>query len=85
MPYIKPELRPPIDRVVEELVDVCHTHGDMSYAIYRFLLARIKMEGASYEKIKGVISIGTETTQELRRRVLVPYEDEKMFENGDVE
>jgi len=46
---------------------------------------RVRLKKGSYTKISEAISTLTDAEYELRRRFLVPYEETKILDNGDVE
>ena len=60
--------------------------GDMTYLVYCIGLEYIKKRGGdSYTNISTAISCLNDAAEELRRKKLNPYEDDKIIENGDVE
>ena len=82
MPYIKKERRP----ICDEIVTAMHAagikaDGDLNYILYAFCKRYVP---ASYNQYKNYISELQETATEIRRRILGPYEDQKIIENGDV-
>lgn len=82
MPYVKQERRPALDRIVllMALEDV-KADGDLNYILYAF--ARYGVT-PGYNSYKNYIGELTEAGAEIRRRLLAPYEDTKIKENGDV-
>jgi hypothetical protein len=82
MPYIRPEQRqlftaldtltPPIDS------------GEMNYCITRLIHLYIHHNGRRYKQMNDVVGALECAKQEFLRRVVGPYEDEKIKENGDV-
>ena len=77
---------------VDKLRDsVCHSHmaehpGTLNYIITRLcdFWCRDYAGEANYEKYNAVIGVLECVKQELYRRQIAPYEDEKCRENGDV-
>jgi len=58
--------------------------GELTYVVYALALSYFKgIE--SYTNISTAISSLQDAAEELRRRHLNPYEDEKIRTNGDVE
>jgi len=59
--------------------------GALNYL--NFLIARtyLKVVGNSYYNISTVVNAVEDSAKELRRRLLDPYEDKKIKQNGDVE
>ncbi|MGI0075867.1 MAG: DUF6899 family protein [Nitrosopumilaceae archaeon] len=86
MPYIKQEKRyaldPTIDRLTSQIRILDSKEGNLNYTITR-LLTDVYDE-VSYTNINTMIGILGCVQQELYRRVAVPYENQKAFENGDV-
>lgn len=83
MPYIRQELRPVMDTVVDQMVKAgVKADGDLNYILYKFCKNRIK---PSYNNYKNFLGELNEAAEEIRRRLLAPYEETKISENGDVE
>lgn len=82
MPYIKWEERDEIVSLVAALAQAIQTPGQLAYALYLLLLARTRDSG--FEKMSGVLGVFEAVKLEFYRRVVVPYEQEKIAENGDV-
>lgn len=82
MPYVKQDRRPDLDMVVSLMNDVeVIANGDLNYILYAFCKRNIK---PSYNNYKNYLGELNEAAEEIRRRLLAPYEDEKIVENGDV-
>lgn len=87
MPYIKKEDRPAIDTVLAPLIDhvkslpEAEQDGVLNYAITKVLKAVYPVKYVHLNRALGVLSA---VTQEFYRRVIGPYEDTKIKENGDV-
>jgi len=82
MPYVKQSERERLDKVVEEMVKQgVKPNGDINYILFKFFKDN---SPRSYNDIKGYIAELTECGEEIRRRFLVPYEDKKIEDNGDV-
>lgn len=83
MPYVKQERRPALDLIVAEMaaVDV-KADGDLNYILFAFCKRCVK---PSYNNYKNLIGELNEAAAEIRRRLLAPYEDSKILDNGDVE
>lgn len=85
MPYIDPTRRPEIEGKAFGLGNKCvQTAGELNFAITKVLLGFLKYTGTSYTTLNEVIGVLECVKQELYRRVVVPYEEEKREENGDV-
>lgn len=80
MPYIKRVYRPELDRAIECLPEKM-TEGELNYFITRMLLTTEPKTYADYNTLVGVLEC---IKLEFYRRAIVPYEDRKVIENGDV-
>ena len=81
MPYIDQERR---KAVLDILGDGPQTKGELCFYYYTMSLAFIEEQGRSYQNISDAIAALNDAAHELRRRVLDPYEDKKIVENGDI-
>ena len=75
MPYIKQEDR-------SEYLSPS-TAGELNYCITK-LLVSYWIEKGNYQGINDILGALEGAKMEFYRRVAVPYEDKKIFENGDV-
>ena len=92
MPYITNDKRavldPAIDQLQKALVDLeldsddNNTQGNLNYAITRLLRL---VYGARYQDVNDAIGLLECIKQEYYRTVAAPYEDQKKFDNGDVD
>lgn len=94
MPYIKKDSRKEYDPLIDELAILLDNlpndtlSGHLNYIFFRLagtLCTPNEPESCSYARMATVSSALGEARAEFRRRVLVPYEDQKIKENGDVE
>ena len=90
MPYIDPKIREFIDKDIDELAKKIATRyeyeskgGILNYIIFR--LALKFMGSRSYSSSSLMKSAMTDCAEEWYRRVMAPYEDEKIIQNGDVD
>ena len=82
MPYIPKEDRPPLDEIVRALVQAeAGTSGRLNYVLFKFCLSTVKPSYTGYRNFIGELA---ESAAEIRRRLLSPYEDQKIRENGEV-
>ena len=92
MPYIKQERREPIDaalRKLEEALTSFHTErtlekGDLNYIISNIVISYCKKHGVSYGTLSDITGVLNDVKIEFERRVVAPYEDTKIKENGDI-
>jgi len=88
MPYIHPNLRSHFDPYIDVLIaqiqhrDVEIQTGCLTYIIYKLVANLTENKGYS-DKSKFRASI-QDAHDEFYRRKMIPYEDEKIHENGDV-
>ncbi len=87
MPYLKAADQHRLDELMYFGVHM-DTPGHLNYAITLLMISYLERlaagKGLSYANIAETLAGGTEAVNEFRRRVLVPYEDKKIKENGDV-
>lgn len=89
MPYIKKEVRENIDWIIDNLASELITKGvagNMNYALFK-LYCKLEQLGevSNYKEKSRFLAELHECAEEIRRRKLAPYEDEKIEQNGDVE
>jgi len=92
MPYIKQEkrdvLNPAIDKLMIALVnlqcddDANNMEGNINYVFTKLLK---NCYGDSYGEINDALGVIAAVQLEFYRRVAVPYEEQKIYDNGDVE
>lgn len=83
MPYIKKEDRTAMNAIVEEMkFQDCKPDGKLNYVLYKFCKDTVE---PSYNNYKNFCAELRQCATEIERRILGPYEDTKIEENGDVE
>jgi hypothetical protein len=80
MPYIKEEDRAKLCDPEE----VPMTPGELNYVLTDEAVRYVYNKGLSYQTLSEVVSTFECAKLEFYRRVVVPYEDKKIKENGDV-
>lgn len=60
------------------------TCGELNYALTLLMIGYLKRKGLSYQTLNDISGAATESLAEFRRRVIVPYEEKKRKQNGDV-
>lgn len=78
MPYIKFEDQQNVTRHGP------HTPGELNYVFTRLIQEYLKLNGLSYTKINDILGALEGAKLEFYRRVVAPYEEKKIAENGDV-
>lgn len=87
MPYIAPENRPPWDDalgLVLEQIEHGMTPGDLNYVLTSICHAYVRRRGLNYTHLNDVVGVLEAAKLEFYRRVVAPYEDEKIKLNGDL-
>ena len=92
MPYIPPNKRTNIDPLIDELHQVLvnlesddpnnNFEGNLNYAITKLLR---KCYDTSYRSVNDAIGMLECVKLEHYRTIAAPYENQKRFENGDVD
>lgn len=78
MPYIEERLR-----VHGERGYFARTPGQLNYAITRLCDLYLQDFGVSYQRISEIVGALECAKLEFARRVMAPYEQKKLEENGD--
>jgi len=82
MPYIKQEDRAQMDDVVSKMIRCkAEPDGRLNYVLFKLCYHGVV---PSYRNYKNFIGELNECVAEIRRRLLAPYEDKKIIDNGDV-
>jgi len=94
MPYIPQERRPAYNKSIKDIAEALNDlrdndqiSGELNYVI--FCLAKLLCDPEqggvrNYARMAVVSSAFSEAQAEFRRRVMSPYEDEKIDSAGDV-
>ena len=83
MPYIEKSRRPDMDLIVDLMASKkVMANGDLNYILYAYCKRNIRPGYNSYKNFCGEL---IQCATEIERRILGPYEDQKIKENGDVE
>jgi len=84
MPYIdetrRGHIKQGIDRALEDVLSC----GDLNYAITRLCDGYLTSYPETYSAYNEVVGALECAKQELYRRLIAPYENKKIKENGDV-
>ena len=79
MPYILPQDRLKLKPATDAITAV-----DLNYMVSLMAKAYIDAKGLRYEHLNAVVGALDSCKVEFQRRVVAPYEDTKIAENGDV-
>lgn len=80
MPYIKPERR---DFAMECGADA-ENCGELNYHLTLDIISYLREHGEKYQTYNDIMGVLSCIQMELYRRMIAPYEDKKIKENGDV-
>jgi metal-responsive CopG/Arc/MetJ family transcriptional regulator len=85
MPYIRDFER----KWIERSPGVIHARsiensGELNYAITRLVQEYLRQHSKNYLTMNEIVGVLEQVKDEFQRRVVHPYEDVKMQENGDV-
>jgi hypothetical protein len=83
MPYIDKERRNQLNPLVN-YADIPKTAGELNYVITMAIKEYIAENGQSYQIFNDIIGALEGAKLEFNRRIVAPYEDKKIRENGDV-
>lgn len=78
MPYIQPNDRTPATKRYPE------NAGELNYAITKMAIDYFKRVGGRYQQVNDILGALEGAKLEFYRRLVAPYEDKKIIENGDV-
>lgn len=82
MPYIKQSRRDEVEMLVDLMREKnIKADGDLNYILYAFCKRHVEPSYNNYKNFCGELR---QCVTEIERRLLAPYEDEKIEENGDV-
>lgn len=84
MPYIIRERRDVFDNALKVLAGEVNSEGELNYCIYKLSMLFIERIGESYSNLSMCSSAMEHAKLEWYRKMLVPYEEEKIRENGDI-
>ena len=86
MPYIEQFIRESLDSKLAPLLKEELAAGDLAYVITKISLAYLHKPGKvlTFATLAMAVGVLVLTTIEIIRRVVLPYEDKKCRENGDV-
>lgn len=79
MPYLKPE-----DRDMSVYVPQMKNAGTLNYVITKIILGYVRQHGLNYQTCNDIMGAMQGAAREFYRRIVGPYENEKIAENGDV-
>jgi hypothetical protein len=84
MPYITQDRRDVFNNALMELAGEVQNEGELNYCIYKLSRLIIHRIGRSYSNLSMCSSAMEHAKLEWYRKILGPYEDEKIRENGEI-
>lgn len=81
MPYIEDSRRKAFTQAEGSMPT---TAGELNFIITKACLLFLDKQVHSYETLNSIVGALECAKQEFYRRIVVPYEDEKIKQNGDV-
>ena len=82
MPYIEPKRRQELNYVVDYLESVrVDSNGDLNYILYTYCKRHVR---PGYARLRNYCAELRACATEIERRILAPYEDQKIIDNGDI-
>jgi hypothetical protein len=87
VPYVKEERREkfrPITDLLYDLIQKDTVSGDLNYLISVLIKEYIAAKGQSYQTFNDISGALKNADSEFYRRIVAPYEDDKIIDNGDV-
>ena len=84
MPYIEEKQREELAHVVESMREEIRNSGELNYLITKLIHSYLELHGLSYSTLNDIGGALNYADKEFYRRVVMPYENHKIKENGDV-
>jgi len=81
MPYVKSSVRDLMMPIIKEMDKVVCVNGDLNYILFYFCKYHITPSYANYKNYCGELQ---QCITEIERKIIGPYEDRKILENGDI-
>lgn len=85
MPYLKSKDKNKFKKTVKEFSkNPPTTAGEINYLVTELVYAYLNQQGLNYQHLNDIVGALDGAKVELQRRIVGPYEDLKIKENGDV-
>lgn len=88
MPYVSTHDRerfaPTLEEAEREMEERGVTPGVLNYLVSKLAAAYVRRKGRDYTHLNDVVGALDSAKAEFVRRVVAPYEDEKIAANGDI-
>lgn len=83
MPYITKDRRNEVMRFVDNAPEPMNA-GELNYVLTITMLEYVQRKGLSYQTLNDIAGALENAKTEFYRRVVVPYEEDKRRNNGDI-
>jgi hypothetical protein len=83
MPYIRQDLRTPLDDILAPLKGTGLLPGELNYVISSIIWAQFEQE-RTYTKANDILGVLEAAKLEFYARKVRPFEDQKIIESGDL-
>lgn len=84
MPYIKQQDREKFNSSAKDIADKASCAGDLNYALTVIIQSYIEKKGLNYANCNEIVGMLDCCKMEFYRKIVAPYEEKKINENGDV-
>ena len=85
MPYIRPKDRGPLlTQDVAHVGQSANTAGELNFVLTSICLGYLQRNGTNYATMNEILGVLSAVGFEFYRRIVAPYEQEKIEQNGDV-
>ena len=84
MPYIPKHRRIKLDISYMDGAEIPANAGELNYVFTEVIRDYLLLKGDSYQVFNDIVGALEGCKAEFQRRIVNPYEDKKMEENGDV-
>lgn len=82
MPYILQEQRPELDAIIDKFPEL--NDGQLNYVFTKLAHHCVVDRGLRYVVLNAIVGVFESAKAEFQRRVVAPYEDEKLRINGSI-
>lgn len=82
MPYVKTSVRQTLDKYLQPIPFL--DPGELNYVLTKTIHNYLKVKGLRYQTLDEIVGALECCKMEFVRRVVNPYEDQKIEENGDL-
>jgi hypothetical protein len=85
VPYIKQDNRKKFNSLIDTLANQICDEGELNYVITKLIHTCMEKEEKKYSILNKYLGVLECVKSEFCRRIIAPYEDIKIEENGDID